>query len=189
MAFDADPKTKWLSMVSPTRQNPNWIQWQYIPTQPRLAVVERHALERLSDELELNWLRSHPEAPPQKLTGYALTSANDFPTRDPRDWQLLGSNDGGETWVTLDEQRNQIFTRRFERKEFTLKSPVSYARYKLQITSVADPQKARSVQLAELEPLCGATNAGAGYSVVTSSQAENPPEETSDLLFDGGRGK
>ena len=185
MAFDADPKTKWLSMVSPTRQNPNWVQWQYIPAQPGLPVVDRHSLERLGDELELNWLRSHPDAPPQALTGYALTSANDYPTRDPRDWQLLGSNDGGETWVTLDEQRNQIFPQRFQRKAFTLKTAARYSRYQLRITAVADPVNARSVQLAELEALCGQTNAGYGYSVVTTSQAENPPEETSDLLFDG----
>src|ERR1035441_7090412 len=29
---------------------------------------------------------------------YALTSANDFPQRDPQDWRLLGSNDDRHTW-------------------------------------------------------------------------------------------
>ena len=188
MAFDADPKTKWLSMAPPTLQDPNWVQWQYIPAQPGLPVVDRHALDRLADELELNWLRSHPEAPPQRITGYALTSADDFPTRDPRDWQLLGSNDGGKTWVALDDQRNQFFKQRRQRKVFTLKTAPCYARYQLRISSVADPASARSVQLAELEPLYGQTNAGAGYSVVATSQAENPPSETSDLLFDGDAG-
>ncbi len=185
MAFDADPKTKWLSMVQASPQAPNWIQWQYIPAQPGLPVVDRHALERLSDELELNWLRSHPEPPAQKLTGYALTAANDFPGRDPRDWQLLGSNDGGQTWAVLDERQNQVFTRRFERKVFTLKRAARYERYQLRITSIADPASGRSVQLAELEPLRAESGPGADYSVVTTSQAENPPTETSDMLFDG----
>lgn len=29
-----------------------------------------------------------------RLTHFTVTSANDTPTRDPRDWQILGSNDG-----------------------------------------------------------------------------------------------
>src|ERR1700760_1079024 len=36
------------------------------------------------------------------VCGYALTSANDFPQRDPMDWRLLASRDGGRTWTTLD---------------------------------------------------------------------------------------
>src|SRR5262249_17199093 len=99
-----------------------------------------------------------------------------------------GSNDGGETWVTLDEQRDQFFSQRHERKTFTLKTEARFERYQFRITCVADPAKARSVQLAEIEPLCDQTNAGVGYTVVTTSQAENPPTETSDLLFDGRPG-
>jgi len=51
---------------------------------------------------------------------YALTSANDFPQRDPRDWRLLGSNDGGQTWISLDRRKGEIFSERHQRRVFTL---------------------------------------------------------------------
>ena len=47
---------------------------------------------------------------------YALTSANDFPQRDPQDWRLLASNDGGKTWTTLDVRKDEIFSARQQRK-------------------------------------------------------------------------
>ena len=43
-------------------------------------------------------------AHPAVVVRYALTAANDAPERDPRDWQLQGSNDG-TTWTTLDTPR------------------------------------------------------------------------------------
>ena len=40
---------------------------------------------------------------------YALTSANDFPQRDPQDWRLLGSNDGGLTGLTLSPDQSRLY--------------------------------------------------------------------------------
>ena len=40
-------------------------------------------------------------AEPTKLSGYRWYTANDFEERDPRDWRLLGSNDG-VNWVVVD---------------------------------------------------------------------------------------
>ncbi len=42
---------------------------------------------------------------PQTLTGYAFTSANDVPSRDPRTWKLEGSADG-KTWKNVDEKKD-----------------------------------------------------------------------------------
>jgi len=67
------------------------------------------------------------------VTSYALTSANDVPTRDPRNWQLQGSNDG-TNWTTLATETNQTFAARFERRVFTVSSPGNYNRYRLNIT-------------------------------------------------------
>lgn len=39
-------------------------------------------------------------------TWYSLTACPDWPTRDPRDWEFAGSNDG-QTWTTLDKRENQ----------------------------------------------------------------------------------
>lgn len=40
---------------------------------------------------------------PVAVSGFALTSANDVPERDPRHWTLAGAVDG-QTWVTLDQR-------------------------------------------------------------------------------------
>jgi hypothetical protein len=42
-------------------------------------------------------------AKPAAVVRYALTSANDAPTRDPRDFTVQGSNDGS-TWTDLNRQ-------------------------------------------------------------------------------------
>jgi hypothetical protein len=87
------------------------------------------------------------------VTNYTLTSANDAPERDPADWALLGSNDGGVTWVTLDTQTNQLFTARYQTLGFPIASPAAFNLYRLRIDSVADPAIAVAVQLAEIELL------------------------------------
>ena len=54
------------------------------------------------------------------VTEYTITSANDAQERDPKDWRLLGSNDGGATWVTLDTRTNSAtWTARLQKKSFT----------------------------------------------------------------------
>ena len=40
-------------------------------------------------------------AEPTKLSGYRWYTANDYEERDPRDWRLLGSNDG-VNWLVID---------------------------------------------------------------------------------------
>ena len=82
---------------------------------------------------------------------YAITSANDIPARDPMDWDLLGSNDGGDTWDILDSRTGETFTSRFQRRSFFVSSPGGYNIYRLDITAVYDVATADAVQLAELE--------------------------------------
>ncbi|XP_048324055.1 peptide-N(4)-(N-acetyl-beta-glucosaminyl)asparagine amidase isoform X1 [Ziziphus jujuba] len=57
-----------------------------------------------------------------KLAAYELMSANDAPERDPMDWVLEGSNDGGSTWHLLDERISQMFGGRFQRRTFKVAS-------------------------------------------------------------------
>ncbi|MFC7327207.1 hypothetical protein [Marinactinospora rubrisoli] len=70
---------------------------------------------------------------PVTLGGYALVTANDFPDRDPRDWTLLGSEDG-TGWTVLDRRENEWFDRRFQRRDFACASPTPFSRYRLVIT-------------------------------------------------------
>ncbi|KAL0282862.1 UNVERIFIED_CONTAM: Peptide-N(4)-(N-acetyl-beta-glucosaminyl)asparagine amidase [Sesamum angustifolium] len=57
-----------------------------------------------------------------ELVSYELMSANDAPERDPMDWIIEGSEDGGSSWRILDKQTSQKFDKRFQRKTFAVKS-------------------------------------------------------------------
>jgi formylglycine-generating enzyme required for sulfatase activity len=82
------------------------------------------------------WLQfGLPEASRKPMVAYRISSANDCPHRDPKDWRLLGSNDGGKTWTTLDKQTDQVFKERHQARSFTLKSPEVYKTYRLCIDS------------------------------------------------------
>lgn len=120
-AFDKSTATKWLDFAN---ANPatraSWIQYRYV-NNVRYAVNQ-----------------------------YIVTSANDVPARDPRDWRLLGSNDNGTNWTTLDVRTNESFASRFEAQSFTFTNSTGYNVYRFQIDRVADPANANSVQLAEL---------------------------------------
>ncbi|WP_214409319.1 GH92 family glycosyl hydrolase [Sphaerisporangium fuscum] len=78
------------------------------------------------------WVSYKPAAP-VAVVRYALTSANDAPERDPRDWQVQGSQDG-RTWTTLDTRTGETFGSRFQRKEYTFANTTAYAYYRLNVT-------------------------------------------------------
>ena len=80
-------------------------------------------------------------------TGYAITSANDEPTRDPKAWSLQGSSNG-TSWTTLNSQANQSFSERFQKQSYTLTNATAYTYYRLNITANAG---ASICQLAELD--------------------------------------
>ena len=70
---------------------------------------------------------------PVAANSYTLTSANDFPDRDPTDWNLQGSHDG-VTWKTLDSRSGEIFDQRFQLKVFRINNTEAYTFYRLNIT-------------------------------------------------------
>ena len=197
-AFDGDPSTRWLDLGATT--NSCWIQCQYvrhaellITNVSRFLVLARRVTTRnpLLDKAPqvLSNLTAQASTPLRILAGYALTSANDVPERDPRDWRLLGSNDGGKSWVTLDVRRSETFTTRFQRRVFALTNDAAYVLYRLQIDSVRVPEGvpggATCVQLAEIEPLYSLRDHGGKFSLVVSAQGENRPMEVADSAFDG----
>jgi hypothetical protein len=69
----------------------------------------------------------------ERVLRYSVTSTPDanLVERDPKDWQLQGSNDGSN-WTTLDTQSDQ---KRFELKTYAVASPGSYRYYRLNITA------------------------------------------------------
>lgn len=65
---------------------------------------------------------------------YTLTSGNDLPDRDPKDWQLLGSNDGF-TWYVLDVRTGQTFESRNQTRLFRTTNANAYSRYKIYVSA------------------------------------------------------
>ena len=88
---------------------------------------------------------------PTAVNSYALTSANDFAGRDPRDWTLQGSQDG-QNWTDLDRRTGQTFPERFQTRKFDFTNTTVYAHYRLNITANSgDP----IIQLADLRLFAG----------------------------------
>ncbi|MFI1092363.1 discoidin domain-containing protein [Streptomyces sp. NPDC020917] len=73
-------------------------------------------------------------AKPKAVVQYSLTSANDSPGRDPKDFTLQGSNDGS-TWTDLDKRTGQRFDSRYVTKSYTFANTTAYSYYRLNVTA------------------------------------------------------
>ncbi|MFI6265605.1 ThuA domain-containing protein [Micromonospora sp. NPDC051006] len=85
-------------------------------------------------------------AEPVVVSRYALTSANDSPGRDPKNWTLQGSQDGS-TWTDLDTRSNETFAQRFQTNQYSFTNTTAYQHYRLNITANSGEPL---LQLAEL---------------------------------------
>jgi len=124
-AFDGNVTTKWLDFANayPATRS-SWIQYQY--ANGAQCVVSQ----------------------------YTITSGNDassYPERNPMNWRLLASNNGGGSWATLDTRTNQTFSASEQTLAWNLTNTVPYNMYRLQIDSVSNPPVANSMQLDEIQ--------------------------------------
>ncbi|MCH5599171.1 BT_3987 domain-containing protein [Niabella ginsengisoli] len=77
------------------------------------------------------WMQlKFPEA--VSIQSYKLTSGNDAPERDPKDWKFFGSNDGN-TWVELDSKTNQSFSGRTQTVQYEFENDTPYSYYRWQV--------------------------------------------------------
>jgi glucose/arabinose dehydrogenase/type 1 glutamine amidotransferase len=113
-------------------------------------------------------------ANPAAVNSYALTSANDAPTRDPKDWTLQGSDDG-TNWTDLDRRTGQVFDDRFLTKKYDITNTHAYAWYRLNITANSG---STITQLAELKLFAGNSTPppepGINQSVVDFTDRQHP---------------
>ncbi|KAL7605184.1 hypothetical protein Lser_V15G19351 [Lactuca serriola] len=87
-----------------------------------------------------------------ELCSYELMSANDAPERDPRDWVIEGSDDGGASWRILDEQTAQMFDNRFQRKAYKVKLQGFFANvFRLRFLAVRDGQTNSRFQIGSID--------------------------------------
>lgn len=89
----------------------------------------------------------------RQVQQYLVTSGTGPQATDPKTWNLLGSNDGGANWTTLDTRSNIVFTTRKQTKTFTVANPGTYSLYRMEVTEVGNSNTADSIQIAELSML------------------------------------
>lgn len=79
------------------------------------------------------WMRlEFPE--PVVIGAYTMTSANDAPDRDPKNWTLQGSHNG-INWTNLDTRTDESFPQRFQTKRYDFNNSTEYKYYRLNITA------------------------------------------------------
>ena len=183
MAFDQDNQSKWLCFVGNGVTNV-WIQWQCLPKVEGLPLINLDQFNHLINRGK----NPSPIPPPgsisRTMTSYSLVSANDSPSRDPRDWRLLGANQVGTNWETLDVRQHERFSARGQKRTFVLAHPRAFAMYRLQFDSVWEPTNANSIQLADIESVY-ADDSASQFSLGVSARGANPPDERIEKLFDG----
>lgn len=87
-----------------------------------------------------------------ELCSYELMSANDCPERDPKDWVIEGSDDGGASWRVLDEQTSQKFDNRYQRKAYKVKLQGFFANaFRLRFLAVRDGQTNSRFQIGSID--------------------------------------
>lgn len=67
------------------------------------------------------------------INTYSITSGNDLPDRDPKNWKLMGSNNGS-TFVQVDIRSNETFASRNQTKKYSFSNTNAYKYFRLQIT-------------------------------------------------------
>ena len=74
---------------------------------------------------------------PRYVDSYAITYANgSIRTRAPKVWELKGWN--GSSWVTVDSRSNETNWGGFETRHYTVQTPGSYSKYRLQFNDDND---------------------------------------------------
>lgn len=116
-----------------------------------------------------------------KLNGYTITSANDVPERDPRNWDLRGWNSETETWENLHEvNNNPVWENRYKIRVWNIENDQWYHRHRLYIQGINGDIQGL-MQMAELQ-LFGEAGDFTGTRNVTPDPAMIWPNPASDQM-------
>lgn len=158
MAFDNDATTKWLDHND----------WAGAPT------VE-----------DPSWVQvDFPEA--VAVDTLALTSGGDAPERDPENFDLLGSNDGGTTWTKVASFVGEAFDDRVERKAFAVDNQLAFSAYRLNITkNKGDNTLMQITEIELIGPEIAGLNHGMQDGIVITERFAISDNEAGKFAFDG----
>jgi len=87
----------------------------------------------LNDYVETMWIQWEFAAP-LAVGAYTFTSGNDASDRDPKNWDISGSNDG-TTWTVVDSRTDYFFASRTQTVRFETNAPAAYKYYRINITA------------------------------------------------------
>lgn len=124
------------AIVTASAQNP--------PYETAAQAVDNNPVTKWLAFASVGWIQfQYPAA--AGVTGFALTSGNDYPVRDPVNVTLMGSNDG-QSWTQIQTFQNLQFKNRYQRNAYALTQAASFAYYRvlMQTNDV-------TLQLAEVE--------------------------------------
>lgn len=96
-----------------------------------------------------SWVQYHFSGGAYAVSRYTITSCEGSAHLNPRDWDLLGSNDG-ENWTILDTRTNEVFNNGFVKNIYGFSNTTPYAYYRLRINSVNNPTYATAAHLSEI---------------------------------------
>ena len=86
-------------------------------------------------------------------TAMEVVTANDFPVRDPMNWEVYGSNDGA-AYVLLDSGEITCVDDRFFSRTFDVNNTIDFQYFQVEFTNACDPSGGTgiaSMQLAEVQ--------------------------------------
>ncbi len=157
-AFDNDVNTKWLDHND----------WKGAPTAENPSWIQ----------VDL------PE--PKAVDTLVLTSANDSPSRDPENFNLQGSNDGGKTWQTLSSFIGESFDKRLERKQFSVTNSLAFGSYRLNISkNKGDDTLMQVAEIGLVGPQLPDLNHARGAGVLITARNQIGEAEAGAKAFDG----
>ena len=116
------------------------------------------------------------------INRYTVTSANDANDRDPKNWNLQGSNDGAN-WTTVNSQSEQYFGNRFETKTYNISNTTGYKQYRLNITA---NNGGGLLQIGEIQMFGPAGSGGGGCTSPTPTLSANPASGVPTTLTASG---
>ena len=122
-------------------------------------------------------------AKPVAVVKYSLTSANDAPGRDPRNFTVQGSNDGS-TWADLDSRTGQSFSGRLATNTYTFTNQTAYTYYRLNVTANSGDS---ILQLADWD-LSDGSNVPPPETPMVSQVGTGPEVGANDMLGAGFTG-
>ncbi len=82
------------------------------------------------------------------VSSYKVWSSDCDAVRDPKSWELSGSNDGS-TWTLIDSQNDVSFCARYQDNSYSLDKAVEYSIYRLSLISAADSVSISEIALYE----------------------------------------